>query len=432
MKQISTTISPQAVLVTGTLTLLIIVMFRLGFGTPAERLYVAVEPVITLACMGIATLYLVQRLTDHRIHILDLSLLLLLIPVALSFVTARNFYGQTYIDSLVVQRPMFSLFIMICILFAHRSGVIRTRDVVNVLVVLGAASCLLLLVLKFTGSVSMWGDAGGRISSNELRLDRIRFGTTVVCFMALYSGHIAYEHRKFWGLVGFVSGWLALFLVLQERNAVLCMGMTCVLYVALRAAGSAKRTLFSLIGGLAVIASLTLLVLTLNNDFTDRLVKLYGPLFEVFITGNETGENSIDSRLYQLSVFVPRILDSPVLGNGFLKPLGPGALPGIPGRVYISDIGILGAVFCYGILGFCVILYFVSLCGGKMLNLIRRDPDPILYFISSFFFYVCLRLIVTNIFIATPGVLFLSGGLLWMMSEESMATVTDNEEELDR
>ncbi|MGI0134176.1 MAG: hypothetical protein ACREBW_04380, partial [Candidatus Micrarchaeaceae archaeon] len=164
----------------------------------------------------------------------------------------------------------------------------------------------------------------------------------------------------YYGLIGFnrkskIHYVLALPFILYiistgQRALLLSTLGTYGLFVLLR--GSFARLVVFVPASLCGLVALLGALYLLNPDYmTDLALRTEQALVAV-ATGQPTGDTSSAMRLEETAVALPYIKNSILMGNGDLSKRWHGGYPGVlQGYFFPSDIGLLGVVYMYGLLG---------------------------------------------------------------------------------
>jgi hypothetical protein len=150
--------------------------------------------------------------------------------------------------------------------------------------------------------------------------------------------------------------------------------------------------------------------LVFNPQKISIITTQYGNLFEV-IQGEETNESSADSRLREM-VFVYKVINEKpstvIFGNGKWSDNWSNS-PAIANKFYPSDLGIIGSVFVYGIVGVLLVhLQFIF-----VIIMIRRKKYLLQNIIYLNFLWFLLYYYMAAIL--TGGIFFAAGPAICQM-----------------
>jgi O-antigen ligase len=148
-------------------------------------------------------------------------------------------------------------------------------------------------------------------------------------------------------------------------------------------------------GGIALVAVTVFVTLGYTALF-DKYQILYQNVFNVF-QGESPDEASSAVRFMEFNTALDYIKKNPLLGNGFISNQWNGGWHDILGYFYPVDIGILGNIFVFGILGTIVIYlpYYYSLTMSKEVksnNVFFKTCEYMLLF-----FFLCMFFSAVNI-----------------------------------
>ena len=121
---------------------------------------------------------------------------------------------------------------------------------------------------------------------------------------------------------------------------------------------------------------------------TEKFVLMYRNIFLV-VLGQEVDEYSASARLHEFGIAASGIKKNPIFGNGKLSNQWRGGYEGILGYFYPSDIGLIGAIYLYGVFGFIIfnLQYLLAYYYLKKIKHLKKDTFLMAckYFLFYFF-----------------------------------------------
>jgi hypothetical protein len=146
----------------------------------------------------------------------------------------------------------------------------------------------------------------------------------------------------------------------QDRSQLLFAGITLFVYFVKNLDAYRKFKQVFLLGGI-LLATITALQL-FRPDLLDHYFRLFANASSI-VTGAQTDEHSTNIRYVESAIALRGFSQHPWLGNGTVSAQFQGGFRGFFGYFYPGDVGILGNLFVYGILGTLVfyIPFFLAL-----------------------------------------------------------------------
>lgn len=356
---------------------------------------------IFIACFSMAYLFYVllnRKVIDEMNY---LYVLMLTLPIE-SAIAAHLAEGQTILGGLVAQRSWFGLGGIFLIIYLLRIHFFTLRDLFRAMEWLGWLClffyiyCYIFLDPKNYLEYSFVGysDIKGGY--------RFRFGVDFIAFLALYYTIKFMVERQRIAIVYAVIHLAYLFFLHQGRIVMVSIVAGIVLYYMIEV--NWKKTLIYLtVGGVSFIVLMTILYFAFPAWIQDYITQ-YTDVVLVFL-GQETGEGSVDARVSELLIVWTYMVSYPlgwVIGVGkygadYSDPNDPIT------TVAPGDIGIVGSVMTYGIVG-TVIMYLQFLIAFRSMKFVRRYKKNVYYMTAKYFLFYCFATSVAkgNLF-TQPG-----------------------------
>ena len=166
---------------------------------------------------------------------------------------------------------------------------------------------------------------------------------------------------------------------------------------------SLTRKLYYLVWGILLLSVVTIFA----PDLISHYITIFGNASTI-VTGDRTTEYSTNVRLAESAIAIKGFFKHPWFGNGHLSSQFNGGFSGIFGYFYASDIGILGNLFVYGILG-TLLIYIPFFFTFKWIGKLRYQKDPLLTTAQYCMLFIFLDMITaaSNIkYIGIPSIFF--------------------------
>jgi len=340
-----------------------------------------------------------------------------------SAIMAFLYWGQPIVFGISTQKFWFIGLSCIMVFYFLKAEYLSIKDIHVLLLSLGwiclfiyFSSELVFNARNFRGTNYVYcnlakGGCGFRFS--------MIFISYATCFYLLKS----IKEEKMIYLIPVLLFFSYLFFYNQKRSTIIITGLLGVLMLLVNR--NWKLTIrYSLYFTFLSITTIILL-LVFNPQKISIITTQYGNLFDV-IQGEETNESSADSRLREM-VFIYKVINEKpstvIFGNGKWSDNWSNS-PAIANKFYPSDLGIIGSVFVYGIVGVLLVhLQFVF-----VIIMIRRKKyllQNIIYlnFLWFLLYYYMAAILTGGIFFAAgPAICQMLIVLIYYFYEENSVT----------
>ncbi len=348
------------------LFLFIVVNFNILATVPIDFLFSATHLLFLLILAAFYAYYALSGLKNRRIARLTLICLpILLVPFISAFQAKANF-GQPFIIGLATGRIIFYTVSGAFLIYFLEQGKITIKQV--------ETSVLYAAIIYFIICLSLYIFVNpATLMHTDLVKYQVGKGFTyrlspllivMLLFYALLKGMIEKE-KKF--LILFLLVMLYLIIFVQGRSLLAAIVGTIGLFF-LRNFTFLQNLKYLLLVALLCFGAYAFLMFT-NPAIINENVRLFMSAANVFL-GGEVTDGSALSRLYEFDIAVRGFKQHPWFGNGFLSNQYNGGFGGLYGHFYPSDIGIMGNLFLYGIIGtfFFYIPFFAAFSYRKYLR----------------------------------------------------------------
>lgn len=217
---------------------------------------------------------------------------------------------------------------------------------------------------------------------------RFKFGIDFIAFLSVFYT-VKYVKQR-----DSASLWLSainlsyLFFLHQGRSVMISVVATLFVFYMFEVNWQRAARIFVSIGiGFMVIMGIMYAIIP---DRVNDYIIQYTSLATVVFTGNASGESSVDARLEEMAILFLYLQDYPIgwwIGVGKLNAESAGSEHGIA-TVPPGDIGILGSIMTYGILG-SILIYMQFFIAFRSLKFIRRYKHEPFMIASKYFLIFC-------------------------------------------
>lgn len=294
-------------------------------------------------------------------------LALFALPFLSAFQAAREF-GQPLGYGLLAQRGIAMgaaalLFLLLCRRRQFLLGEIETALVTLAWVSLLTYSGTMLLL-----DPSEYADyhtefvTGGAVAPLSFKFD-----STFIVFGFLYYAFKAFRRHSLRSL-GIALPFLVYILIGDGGRALLLATLASYSICYWRWA-SARRVVWAIPAAIATLLAIAGAVVTFAPEEATRRLERFGAAFTVALSGLETEDVSANARIAETIKVWPYIAKNWLVGSGDLSHRWNDGYESVFGYFYPADIGILGVLFQYGLVG--VVAFWLQFRFA-----VRLDPQP--------------------------------------------------------
>jgi len=200
------------------------------------------------------------------------------------------------------------------------------------------------------------------------------FPSDVIATVILFSVFKLLKENKKRFIFAIIMGGLYFLVYIQDRSQLMMISITVLIYF-IRNIGLSKK-FFYLIWGTVFAAIVLGIALVAAPDLVNHYITIFTNASTI-VTGGQTTEYSTNMRISESAIAIKGFFEHPYFGNGFVSSQFKGGFSGFFGYFYASDVGILGNLFVYGIIGTFIfyIPFIIALYWSKKL---RNNHDLLL------------------------------------------------------
>lgn len=362
----------------------------------------AVEEVWFVLCLSTFGIFftLFKAQSDWRFSLLELYLLgLMIVLIVLPAVSAYNVFGQPLYFGILARRSSILICTWLILIHAWKRGWVDADDVEKILLFLMWFVAGLFLFMRLFVSPSLFPDAPtGFILGFSTPTAAFSapgylfpFGTIYYALQGLRGGSTrSYLYAAVIFLIGAGSSWRALFLSTSLT----------LLFFLFRFKPLPKALLM-----LAQFSAVLLVSAGLLNAVKPGLVGdtvgHFVSAFRVALGGEEEHRDaSADVRVEEVALALPFVEAHPVFGAGALSGQWAGGATSVVGGYFSdADIGLLGTIFTYGLVGmvYSSLQYLFAIKGA--LRAAAQSYSPLIDAVKGFLLFSAIFSITTSFFI---------------------------------
>lgn len=383
--------------------LFLALFLTLTFGTfryfPGMALLNELWLVVAFAFLAIPYLYWKAR-GRWRFTLFELYLLAMMAVIPLlAGVTAWREFGQPTIYGVLAQRRMILGAGALAVIYAFRQNRVALIDIEKTLVILVWSS---LLLYQF---VMVW-------FAREFTFDNafIVFGLYYYAFVGFRQ-----KSKKHYLLALLL---LAYLVVGVGGRSLLVSVLAAFLLFVYRWGSPARLVLFT--PRLVAVGLLFMALLYVTNaEYVALFLAKLSDAFTVVLTGKESQDVSANARLSEFTLVVPYIQERWLFGNGDISNQWHGGYEGVlGGYFYPSDIGIVGVLYMYGLVGTLLFAVQFLFAWRYAKPLTGNHHRALVDAIKGFLLYYAIHSLVTGRFAHHAEISFMFIALLWCITFE--------------
>jgi len=297
----------------------------------------------------------------HRLRSFEgyAALFVLVVPFYSAVVSHLGF-GQPLTYGLLAQRNLgMATAVPLGLLLALRRGWIGFHHLEKALLTLAWGTLVLFFLMSHTMDASkFWDSSQGFVNVDYTRMIyKFKLDEIFIVFGFYYYMFLAIFHRR---SRGFLLGLLFLaYLVLEGggRSGLLALLIS---FVALclswtqKGARGAFLLKFALVG-----LGLSVLLAVVKPEYFNHMVEKFGAISDALFESGTSSDTSANARYTQFELILPYIADKITFGTGIISNRWEDGIQAAIGGGYFhpSDLGLIGIVFLYGIIG---LLFFLA------------------------------------------------------------------------
>lgn len=371
------------------LFLIFISTFRIFATLPLESLHQSLSSfaIILLSVYYVFSLLLTVR--DKKITRLDVLMWVFILVNFFAAYQGHAIFKQPYYYGIMAQRSVLLSLSGILLISLLRKGWITIQQVERSFVII-SLSLLIIFYFFFLFVNPVKFTDMEFVAYSPIRGYRYRFQFALVIMLLFYS-LFKVSHEKKNGYIAIVL-LIIFYLVyfLQSRTTLVVLAFTLLIYF-FRNFTLREKIRNTIIYGSVIIVAGALLFSLGYTSLYDKYHVLYSNVYNIFF-GETSDEASSAVRFMEFNIALDYIEKNPILGNGFISNQWNGGWRDILGYFYPVDIGLLGNIFVFGLLGTCLIYlpYYFSLSMSRQVHsnhvFFKTIEYMLLFFFLSMFF----------------------------------------------
>ena len=376
-----------------TVILIIFILFttRILTRTPLVDYYTPFEILWYLFIISFTIIYALYifmvRKTIDEINYYYVMIIVLPVWAGLAAVISE---GQNFMIGLSSQRHWYGISGIFVIIYLLQTRFITIGDLYRALIWLGWGTMIYFIMCYLFLDPKAYLDYSFVGFSDIKGGYRFKFGIDFIAFLSVYYTVKYVKQRDRASLWFSVINLSYLFFLHQGRSVMLSVIATLFVFYMFEVNWQRAVRIFTSIGvGFLVIMGIMYAIIP---DRVSDYIFQYTSLFALIFTGDVTGESSVDARIEEIGILLIYLQDYAIgwwigvgkLGAETQTSTGVNDITTVPP----GDIGILGSIMTYGILG-SLVIYFQFLIAFRSFKFIRRYKHEPFMIASKYFLIFC-------------------------------------------
>ena len=354
--------------------------------------------IVTLAAFLILP-YLYWKARIGRVSMFELYILLIIVAIPLlSALAAWREFGQPLLYGVLSQRNNMLAASALLLIFSFKHNMVTLKDVNSALLFLAWGTLGLYLFMSlFLNPASYAHYGSGFVSGGNVGTYAFKFRTEFLVFGFFYYAFIGFRHKstRHW----FLALPFLVFLVVDGGRSLLVSTAASFLFFVWRW-GSFSR-LVTYVPKVLFFGLASMIILYVNNaEYITEYASKFNAAFTVVISGEEADDVSANARIIEVAIALPYITKNWIIGNGDISNQWNGGYANvIGGYFYPSDIGIIGVLYMYGLIGTLLLLMQFIFAYRYSKSIARYGiSSPLIDAIKGYLLYFLIHSVVTGRF----------------------------------
>jgi len=372
---------------------------------------------LVILCAYLFVLLLTKNITQSKwpFSSYETYVLVLLVSMPIySAIMANQEFGQPLIYGILTQREtMFAAGVIILIHWVECNRV-TLRDVEKVFLWLGWLSLVLYIFIDITVSPAAFSSYVGFVGGGAIEPFHFIFKSVFIKYSVLYYLVRGLMRGSSLDLLKIMPFFFYLVFIDGGRSMLLALFLTAVVMV-LQVTSVVRLVVW---GPIAAIFAVLLLsgMFYFKGSYMEKLEDRMIAAVSVVVTGKESKDVSANARIEETKLALPYIEKNWLLGNGDLSVRWEKGYFGKVGRFAPSDVGFIGNVFVFGVIG--VLFYAVQFLYARryMKRLPKINRSPFIEASKAFLIYVLIHSLATGAFVYDVHISLMFTALIYLGS----------------
>jgi len=373
-----------------------------------DRLDTITQIGYTVCLVTFIAFYFFLGIRQRNVSMLALIIFpILMIPLISSF-QAHQISGQSYLFGFLAERSKYYAIAGILLVFSLEKSWITIEQIEKNFVRLALVLFAIILFFNFFIDPSKLTDTN-LVQESMSRGYRYKINSTFTVMLFFYALFQLVNDKK--RVYAFLLVALIFYILAfaRSRSLFVAITVTAVIYFQ-RNQSLSSRIVYLIWAGVAGVAVLTVMQL-IYPDVMGRNIELFVSGLNVFL-GGEIIDASAGARLKEAAIAWEGIQKHYLLGNGFLSSQWEDGFSGVHRYFHASDIGLLGNVFLYGLVG-TAFIYVPFVAAFRYRKHLRKNYDTFLLTCQYTMLYLFIHMFTAGISIKKIGVIIFVFSLIY-------------------
>lgn len=343
-------------------------------------------------------------------------LMLMVVSVSVAAWQAHRVFGQPVIYGILSQRDVAVLGIWLVMLNLLNNGIAEIADIEAILITLSWATFALFATMRLFLSPSNFLAYGeGLVTRPMIGIEpSFKLQEFFILFGVFYYAILGIRKRQ----IRYYLLAAVLFPVTlggSGRGIAVCAAVT-LTYFLYRLRGLRGAVLAG-VQFLIVACATIIIVFAISPATLSARIRGFSDAFSAVFTGSVTQDPSANARILETFAATPYIQAHPILGNGIVSHQWNGGSETAMGAYFFaSDIGIVGILFSYGVLGLLLFLWQYRFAWTAAKELPASQGSPLLDATKALLLYSAIYSLESGMFVWSANVTLFFVVLLYGIS----------------
>lgn len=362
------------------LSAIILVTFNLLVNFPISYVYTISNITFLVGLSVFFAVKTIDTIKNRKASYLYILMLLLLIVPLYGSIQSFLIYKQPILYGLLTERVKIFGLSGLLLLTLLEKRIVSLNKVRDHMLTWASILFVVLLILNFLVPKSILLNYDFVIDSISKGI-RVKFNQTLIVFLFLYLIIKGSAKKNFLFILVALAILIYFIFIYKARSLAISMLLSGFVYFLV------NQKVYKNVSLLIILASITtgffFLAKLLIPEKVNLVLELFYSAFNVFLGGEITDASSL-SRVTQVDIAMGGFKDHPFLGNGFLSSQWNDGFQGLYGHFFPSDIGWVGILYLYGVLG--IFIYLIPFIWSLKMSISQRQRNSIS---SSYFVLAC-------------------------------------------
>lgn len=370
---------------------------------PIERLFYQLQVIFYFIIIIFLFFYFLANYTRIPIIILYLFILVFIAPFYSALRSMMEF-GQPFIFGLLAQRGWMLVGSGVIIFYLLSNHRLTIDDVKKSFLIISWTSLIIFSFLAITYDPSMHREIASYATAGVgERGVRFRFQTYFIIFGLIYYFIKYLSDKKRVDVISF-SLFFSYILFIDKGRTILIFLLFLIFIVIIFNIPFRKWIVGIFKFGIALLFILFIINL-LSPDYLEMMGSMFLQMFQVLL-GEESSDFSANARIYEVNVamnYFNENIHSLFFGVGIVSKQWNDGWESLFGYFYPTDIGLLGALFLYGVVGLIVLLVTPIYLIVQTISKVNMNDQVFIYALKVFIILLLLKTIQGGVLVFDPA-----------------------------